>query len=392
MPRTKLLVPVLVVSLGGIGAVVVWATGPSVEPRVPEVAVPLIRVVVAAPRDVQLRVLTHGTVAPRTESDLIPEVSGPVVWVSPSLVSGGFFAADEELLHVDPTDYDVALERARADLARAQSEHNLASRDLERRRGLAQRNVASAAELDATLNAERSAAAAKRAARAVLRKAERDLERTRIRAPYDGRVREESVDVGQFISRGAPIAKLYAVDFAEVRLPVPDGELAYLDLPLLYRENGAAGVEPEVRLRARFAGGEYDWRGRIVRTEGEIDPKSRMVHVVARVEDPYGRETASDRPPLAVGLFVEAEILGRTEPDAIVLPRAAMRGPSRVLVVDGEGRLHFRDVEVARTTRDEVVIRQGLAPGERVCVSPLETVVEGMRVRVAPDASGVPPS
>ena len=110
-----------------------------------------------------------------------------------------------------------------------------------------------------------------------------------------------------------------------------------------------------------------------------------MVHVVARVEDPYGRAAASTRPPLAVGLFVEAEILGRTEPDAVVLPRAALRGPSRVLVVDAEERLRFRDVEIARTARDEVVIRAGLVAGERICVSPLETVADGMRVRVAPE-------
>jgi multidrug efflux pump subunit AcrA (membrane-fusion protein) len=139
-----------------------------------------------------------------------------------------------------------------------------------------------------------------------------------------------------------------------------------------------------VRLFARFGGAEREWRGRVVRTEGEIDARSRMVHVVARVEDPYGRSAGGEGPPLAVGLFVRGEIQGRTAPGVAVLPRAALRGDDQVLVLDDEGRLRFRDVEVLRALRDEVVVSGGLAAGERVCVSALETVVEGMKVRVAP--------
>jgi hypothetical protein len=188
---------------------------------------------------------------------------------------------------------------------------------------------------------------------------------------------------------------------------VPDAELDFVDLPMLYRGETPEGGGPEVRLRARFAGGEHTWDGRVVRTEGEIDARSRMVNVVAQVEDPYGRGEATnggddgggdpgaaqrERPPLAVGLFVEAEIRGRRVEEAVVLPRSALRDGDRVLVVDADGRMHFREVEVLRGERSQVVIGGGLAAGEDVIVSPLSAVVEGMQVRIArdePDQAGL---
>ena len=178
------------------------------------------------------------------------------------------------------------------------------------------------------------------------------------------------------------MARIYAVDRAEVRLPIPDHELAFLELPLTYRGESLEAPGPEVRLRASFAGGEYVWSGRVVRTEGEIDPQTRMVHAVAQVDDPYGRGEDPDRPPLAVGLFVEAEIEGRLVRDAFVVPGAALRDTNQVLVIDDEDRLRFREVEVLRADRRQVVIGAGLEAGERVCVSPLEAVTDGMRVRV----------
>ena len=388
MRSPKLLIAIAFLGLGLVGQVVLNATGPRAEQRPTEVPAPLVRVIEVALADVQLEVATQGTVAPRTESDLVPEVSGPVIWVSPSLVSGGFFDAGEPLLRIDPRDYEVALERARANVARARSEHTRARKDLERSRGLAERSFASDAQLDNAVNAESVAAAVLRETRAARAQAERNLERAEIHAPFTGRVREERVDVGQFVNRGAPIAKLYAVDYAEVRLPIDDEELAYLDLPLFRRDEIETDAGPEVRLHARFAGAEHTWTGRIVRTEGEIDPRSRMVHVVARIRDPYGSDGAPARAPLAVGLFVEAKILGNVVEGVAVLPRAALRGDDQVWIVDSESRLRFRTVEPLRSTRSEVVIRSGLSPGERVCISPLATVVDGMRVRVVEEDDG----
>jgi RND family efflux transporter MFP subunit len=216
--------------------------------------------------------------------------------------------------------------------------------------------------------------------------AERNLERTRIRAPYAGRLRRKNVDVGQFVAMGSPVATIYAVDFAEVRLPLPDDELAYVELPLHYRGERKRQKGPQVTLKADFAGETFQWTGTIVRTEGEIDPGSRMVHAVAQVKNPYGRGEDPDRPPLAVGLYVEAEIEGTTAEGVAVLPRSALRGRSQVLVVTPEDRLEFRDVDLLRTTRDEIYVQGGLKAGERVCLSPLEAVTDGMRVRTSASA------
>ncbi len=391
----KKLLPVGILGLGALGVVLQLATRDDPEPQVPEVLAPLVHVVTAKPEPFGFVVRAQGTVVPRTESDLIPQVAGEVVWVSPSLVSGGFFEQGEVLVRLDPADFRAAVESARAARARARSEEARAHKERDRQRRLQEQGVTSEARIDDAENAYRVAEATLREARVRLENAERDLARTEIHASYAGRVRSEAVDVGQFVSRGTPIAKLYAVDWAEVRLPVPDRELRYLDLPLTYRPRpngepgGAPGEEgPAVKLSAEFAGRAHEWRGRIVRTEGEIDPKSRMVTLVARVEDPYAAGARAERPPLAVGLFVRAEIAGREVPDAFVLPRGALHEDRAVLVLDGEGTLQVRPVDVLRLERDQVVIGAGLEAGETVCVTPLPGAIDGMKVRVARDPAG----
>lgn len=391
----KLVLPLAILGLGLAGVAVLVLTREPTETQKPPEAAPLVRVVEAQPGDWRYAVHTHGTVEPRTESDLIPQVSGEVVWVSPDLVSGGFFEAGEPLVRIETADYRVERESARAAVARTESEFERARTERERQRKLREQGVASQARIDDAENAYRVAEAALREARARLDRAERDLERTELHAPYEGRVRNEDVDVGQFAERGRAVATLYAVDWAEIRLPIPDRELRFLDVPLGAPVRVEETEGPEVRLRAEFAGRPQVWTGRVVRTEGEIDARTRMVNLVARVEDPYGLHDESERPPLAVGLFVEAQILGRTAEQVYVLPRAALRAgdptdpqaPDAVHVVDAEGHLRIRSVEVLRTEREHVVIGSGLAPGERVSLSPLQAVVDGMSVRVAGSAS-----
>jgi RND family efflux transporter MFP subunit len=378
----KKILPGLFVLLGIAGAIaaVKFRSKPETDAPVPQP--PIVRVHEVRPQSWQFLVRAHGTVAPRSESSVIPQVSGTVVWVSPALVSGGFFELGEPLLRIDPSDYEVNLEAAKAAVARGKSEHTRAKKELERQKRLARSSVSSDASFDDAVNAEVVAGATLREARARLLQAERDMDRTQITAPYTGRVRSEEIDVGQFVSRGDRLAKIYAVDFAEVRLPIPDAELQYLDLPLLFR---AESEGPVVKLNARFAGQERQWTGRVVRTEGEIDATSRMIHIVARVDDPY-RLTAEAEPtttPLAVGLYVEAEILGRTVDDVMVLPRRAFREGARVLVVAADHRMHYRQVEVLRWEHDVAIVRAGLRGGELICVSPIQSVVDGMRVRVA---------
>ncbi|MEM7079420.1 MAG: efflux RND transporter periplasmic adaptor subunit [Pseudomonadota bacterium] len=367
-----------VVLLGGFAAAALLIiTGPEVQPRAAQIVAPLVRVVQVEPKTQQFSVRTHGSVVPRTESELIPEVDGRVVEVSPALVSGGFFSKDEVLLRIDPLDYDLALEQARAGLARARSDLANARKNHRRQEDLIVRGAISDAQRDDALNRVTIAQATLREADARLARTRRDRARTEVIAPYDGRVRTERVDVGQFVKRGTSIGTIYAVDYAEVRLPIHDQELAYLDLPL----TGATLNEPAaVTLSAQFGGGSHAWAGEVVRTEGELDPTTRMVHVVARIPNPYA--AAGDRAPLAVGLFVDAEIHGDTLANVTALPRSALRGDDQVLIVDEGNQLRLRAVEVLRIADDEVYIGKGLQAGERVCISPLQATTDGMTVRV----------
>lgn len=380
----KWILPILVLVAGFAAAGLLIATGPDVQPRASQVVAPLVRVAIADPKTRQFTVETHGSVVPRTESELVPEVDGTVIEMSPQLVSGGFFAKGDVLLRVDPLDYEVALEQASAGLVRAESDLDNAQKNYKRQQDLVSRGAISDAQRDDALNRVTIAEATLREAKARRSRAERDLRRTEIVAPYDGRVRSERVDVGQFIRRGDSIATIYAVDYAEVRLPIHNEELAYLDLPLR-QEPTQNELQTAVTLSAQFAGVEQQWQAQVVRTEGELDPGTRMVHVVARVPNPYVSD--AERAPLAVGLFVDATIHGRTFDNVSVLPRAALRGDDRVLVVNDNDQLMFRNVTVLREADDSVYIGGGLQRGERVCISPLQSTTEGMRVRVAEEST-----
>jgi len=380
----KVLLPLVVLATGALAAKLLIDSRAEPETRIPDALPPLVNVLPVMLKDVELTVTSQGTVSPRTESELVPEVSGRVTEISPSLISGGFFEAGEILLRIDPDDYKQALIQTKASVTRA--ELRLALEEAEAEVALEeweQLGDDDASPLTLRVPQVADAKAAVAAAKAAVERAERDLNRTEVRAPYAGRVRNKSVNVGQFVVRGIAVATIYAVDYAEIRLPLPDDQLAFIDLPLDYRGGRSARTRLRVILRARFAGRVHEWDGTIVRTEGEIDPRSRMVHAVAQVKDPYGSAGRGDRPPLAAGLFVEAEILGRRAENIAVIPRAALREGNHVLIVDDDERLRFREVQVLRNMRNEVYLSSGLAEGERVVVTPPASVSDGMRVRVA---------
>jgi RND family efflux transporter MFP subunit len=378
----KVLLPVALVAAGGLGAKALIDARPAPEVKPPERRDTLVRVTPVSTERLSVRVNAHGEVQPRTETELVAEVAGRVLEVSPHLARGAFIEEGEVLVRVDARDFELAQAQAQLALARAELRLSQEEKDAEiARRDWEEMGRGEASPLVLREPQVNEARAQVEAARAELERARRDVERCTLRAPYPGRVREEFVDVGQFVARGARIAVVYAVDFAEVRLPLPDRELRFVELP--FSERGEEGtVGPRVVLRARFAGEEHSWEGRIVRTEGELDPQSRMVVAVARVENPYGRGEETRGLPLAVGMFVRAEIEGRSFDDVVPLPRSALRGADSVWVVGEEDRLEVRRVEVLRGERDRVVVHGGLEPGELVVTTPIEVVTDGMTVRV----------
>ena len=376
-PKAMLPAAVLVGALALSAALVVARPVP--EAQSIAAARPVVAVVRVTPRPERMRVRTQGTLEPRTEIELVAEVGGRLVWVSPALESGSFFAAGEVLARIEPADYEIARERARAAHERARSQRQLAEASRSRSRALFEAGAASPATRDQVESQFTIAAANEREAEAALRQAELELSRTELRAPFTGRVRERGADVGQLVARGANLARVFAVDWAELRLPIRSEELAFLDLPQDPGANPEAA--PVVELHGEFGGRAHVWQGRLVRVEGALDPRTRLAHVVARIADPYG--LSSGAPPLAVGLFVEAEILGRELAGVVGLPRGALRSDDEVVVVGADDALHTRRVEVLRIDGETVFVAAGLAAGERVAARIPSTFVEGMSVRVA---------
>ncbi len=378
----KILSPLIVLGVAGFVAVTIVRNRPEVDTQVPTVAPPGVRATVVTLETVRMSIASQGTVRPRTETQLVPEISGRVTWVAPSFVPGGFFENGDVLLKLDRFDYEQAVVSARSQLAQARL--RLAQEEAEAEVAQREWNALGRGDpRELTLRKPQleDARASVAAAESTVERAARDLERADVLAPYAGRVRAKNVDVGQFVTVGGPIATVYAVDVAEVGLALPDEELAYLDLPLDYR--GSSNLRgPRVTLRTTFAGTRYEWNGRVVRTESEIDPVSRMVQMVAEVQNPYASGSDPQRPPLAVGMYVEAEIEGRAFADIAVVPRAALRGRNQVLVIDPDNRVHFRDVEILRATAESVFLKGGLSAGELVAVSALNSPTENMLVQV----------
>lgn len=396
--RTVLQVAIPLVVLGiGIAAAIALAISREPVPVVePPKAVPVVRVVTVHPRTWRAKVHATGTVQPATRSEIVAEVGGRVVEVGPNLAEGAFFHQGDVLVRLDPRDYEVALVETRAAVAQAELALELEQAEAESARREWQLMQRPEPPPPLVVREPQLAEARSRleAARARLEAAGRDVERCVVRAPYDGRVLTKSVDLGQFVARNARLAQVYAIDAAEVRLPVPDAELEFLDLDVT-RTNGDRVAEasgPKVELSAEFGGRTHTWQGRVTRTEGQLDPRTRMVQMIARVEEPYSVGEGRTA-PLLVNQFVRAEIVGPMFDDVFVLPRSALRGEREVLVVDAENRVHARDVDVLRKERDSVVLHGGLHDGDGVCITPLEVVVEGMEVRVdlvdttAPDGS-----
>jgi len=375
----KVVLPFVVIALGALVMLALSRARSTPERAQPEPLAPLVRVQEVFARDVRLDVASSGEVVARTETSLVAEVGGRVVEVSPVLAAGGYFGKGEVLVRIDPRDYRVAVTRAKARVAqeevrfsREEGEAEIARRDWDRLGGEGEPDP-----LVLRVPQLAEALAGLESARAELEKAQLDLERTAVRAPYDGRVRAKNVDLGQFVTPGTPVASVFADDVAEVRLAIPPDEIVWLDLALNNRtgENG-----PPVLLRPSVGGRQFEWTGRIVRVEGEVDRRTRMFHVVAQVEDPYRRRSGSEGSALPVGLYVNASIDGRLEEGVFVLPRSAVRRGQQVLVVEEEA-LHVREVEVVRISGDEALVR-GLSDGDLVCLSNLEITVDGMAVRV----------
>lgn len=366
---------------GGVGLIMLMGSlRPKIEPKEVALAPPAVFFATVDPRPAVLNVYAQGEVRPRTDINLTAEVSGRITRTSEHFVGGGAFKENDLLVKIEDAKYRVAVASAKSRMAQAEeglrreeAEADLAQTDYE---ALEREGAAS----DLTLRKPQlaQARAAFDAAKADYDSARLDLQRTELRAPFDGRVRERLAGVGQFISPGAAIGRIFSTDVAEIRLPLADSDLAKLGISLAFVETpGDPG--PKVTLSSTIGGEYHEWVARIARTDGAIDPTTRQISAIAVVEDPYGKG-ADGGSPLAIGLFVDAVIEGRAIERAIVLPRTALFGRNTVYVIGAEDRISAREVAVISADKDTITLAGGLEYGERVVTSPLRGAKDGDKV------------
>lgn len=381
--RKFLPIGLVMLSVALVIAMIGITKGKRPEKRDQSQAAILVDAIGAEVQSLNFVVVSQGTVKPRTETTLVSEVSGKVISVSPDFVAGGFFRDGDTLLQIDPSDYETALKRAQAALASRQAK--LADETARSEQALRDwTNLGRSGQpsdlvlrkpqlLDAQANVS--------AAEADVQKARRDLQRTRITVPYDGLVKQKLVDVGQYVSPGTRLGVSFAIDTAEIRLPLSKDDIAYLDLPSA--TEAKEQTFPRVLLKSTEAGEVHSWQAEIIRTEGIVDETSRVVYAVAQVVDPYGMLGKSTQEELKVGTFVSAEIQGVAAENVVVLPRYALQANNTVLVANDERKLEVRPVTVLRAEPRLVYISAGLTGGEKVVTTTLEAPIPGTRLTIA---------
>ncbi|GFD67952.1 efflux RND transporter periplasmic adaptor subunit [Alteromonas sp. KUL106] len=324
-------------------------------------------------------VKSQGNVVPRNKTTLSAQVSGQVVSLSDVFIAGGTFKKGDVLATLEQDDYRTDLKLAEAELAQAKA---ALQEEIARGKVAEQewRSVSSVAPPELGLRKPQLAKeqANVKASEAKLERAKRNLERTKITAPYNGIVVERNIDLGQFVAAGTMLGTVYSTDTAEVRLPIPDSDLMFVDIA------GQSSDSAPVFLSASVGGIKRTWQGKLVRSEGILDTNSRVVYAIVEVQDPYNLKS-SHGAPLRFGQFVEAEITSRQNEALIVLPRSILRLDNTVLTVNDNREIDIKSVEVARTTAKEVFIRSGLEAGDLVVNSAVPNPYNGMKVRLPGD-------
>ncbi|PIE41583.1 MAG: efflux transporter periplasmic adaptor subunit [Gammaproteobacteria bacterium] len=373
----KFILPVLILFISILVAFVLVQNRPKAVHKPVEIKHPLVSVAEVNSATLSVPVFTRGTVTPGTEIQLASEVGGQVLKISPNFENGGFFRKGDELLRIDPLEYDVNIKRAQANVAQARQVMLQAKAEMKARQRVkgGTRNKLATYEVQV-----KQAEAAFAAASAELAAAKLQKQRTVIRAPFDGRVRLKTVNLGQYVRPGMQLGAIYAVDIAEIRLPLSDRQVGLVDVPLDFDSVNEPG--PMVTLVGQYGGEKYQWLGQVVRAEGGLDQRNRLLYVVAHVEDPYAKDPKQPgRPPLASGFFVDAKIKGRTHHNLFVVPRRSVRNGNQIWVVGPDNKLQRRELGVLYKGKDSIYVKSGLQNGDRVVLSQLDIAVEGMEVR-----------
>ncbi|MDF1578461.1 MAG: efflux RND transporter periplasmic adaptor subunit [Desulfobulbales bacterium] len=386
--REKLLkigLPFLVLLIGAAIAVAMIKNrrAPEKTARVDRGA--LVKFIVAEKSSRQVTINSTGTVQPRREVTIAPQVSGQVIFVSPDFVTGGFFSKDEVMFEIEKIDYELALEQARAALAKrefelssVESRARIARREWQRLKNDQEPPANSLALYEPQLKDARANLAS---ARAALRQAELNLARTRLTAPFNCVIRSENIDVGQYVRSGNNVAVIAGTDTAEVIVPVELDDLHWLFVP----GAGGSGKSSPATVSLEIGTRTYSWPGKLDRRLGEVDPQGRMVRLAVEIDDPYLLKKTADpgQPVLSIGSFVAVAFQGKEMREVFALPRPALHQDNTVWVMTPADLLKIKKVEIARLEREEVFVSAGLEPGARIILTNLTGAADGMKLRAA---------
>lgn len=379
---TKKLIPLAI--FGGLVtiAALIWLNPPE-APQRPAFDGPMMTVetIPVLPRDYPIMLQSYGTVQPRTQSMLVAQVGGQIVSINENVRDGGFFEKGDVLGQIDPRDYEADVQIASATLADAKQALAEAVARSEQAREDWERlgNEGEPSDLVLRLPQLEAARARVESAESALTKAQLDLERTKIVAPFAGRALRKLVDLGQVVGPNTQLAEIYATDVVEVRLPLRNRDLGFIDLPESYRYADDESSRAGVIIKSDLIGTE-EWEAKLVRTEGAIDESARQLHVIAQIDDPFGRQSEG-RSPLKIGEYVTAEIAGKVLSQVLIIPNTAIYQGTYVYTVE-EGVLRRRDVEIDWQNDDEAIVSSGLNPGDELVTTPLGQVTSGIRVSV----------
>ncbi|MCL2913561.1 efflux RND transporter periplasmic adaptor subunit [Shewanella corallii] len=379
----RVLPPLLIIVVFIGLAMLLMMTREEPEKREEEVKLTVVDARNASQQRVSLNLPSYGVVEPKHKTQLVAEVTGRLLTIAPEFVAGGVVKKGQQLAMIEQSDYEADLAQAQASLAQAQAalEEEIARGEVAK---IEFRDFDNGVppELGLRKPQLKKEQANVKFAQAALDRAKRNLERTVIRAPFDGIVKARSVDLGQYVTLGTNLGELFNTDIAEVRLPLANSDLAYLE--------SVDNPDTEVVLTADLAGRQVTWQGNIVRSEGVIDAGNRMVYLVAEVEDPYlhGNKSLGEL-PLKFGTFVNATIRGRTVEGIVKLPRHLVRN-SEVAMVKGDNTIEMRVVNVVRTDTNHVYIKDSIKDGELVSYTPINTLEAGEEVKLLgqEDSSG----
>ena len=392
VPLRYVLMPFVIIFTAIVILIIFSIMAPKPAKKAVEIKPPLVSVMALSPQEITFDIESQGSVAPRTKTTLVSEVSGLVTSVSDKFQVGGFFTKGEVLLTIDDITYQVALLRAQAQLESAQAvliEEQARSQQAEDEWFLTGKTREEAPVLALRLPQFKKAQAGVLAAQADLREAKIKLERTKIIAPYDAMLTAKQVDIGQYVTMGTSLASTFAIDYAEVRLPVKQRDLAFLNVSRIHQaiEQGA-----NVELFYQIGGVKHAWNAQITRYEGVVDSTSRVHYFIAQIEDPYGVLANSKHDEIRIGTFVNAKVTGKSVLNVTAMPLSAVYSGDTVYMVDSDNRLFIQKINILRSDDNFAYSTDVFPNDKRLILTKLSSPVSNMKLRVDGELDNMPSS